>query len=101
MHYGIDLAAPIGAPIRAAASGKVIFTGWNGGYGWFIKLNHGTYKTNYGHLSKIVAANGSYVQKGDLIGLVGATGRAYGSHLHFELEINGKKVDPLLHLKLN
>ncbi|NLW48979.1 MAG: peptidoglycan DD-metalloendopeptidase family protein [Firmicutes bacterium] len=96
MHYGIDLAASLGTPIRAAASGKVAFTGWNGGYGWFIKLDHGTYKTNYGHLSKIVVANGSYVQQGDLIGLVGATGRAYGSHLHFELEISGNKVDPLL-----
>ncbi len=101
MHSGIDLAAPLGAPVRAAASGRVVFTGWNGGYGWFIKVNHGKYRTNYGHLSKIMVSNGSYVRKGDLIGLVGATGRAYGSHLHFELEIDGNKVDPNLYLGKN
>lgn len=100
MHHGIDLAAPIGTPIRAAAAGKVAFTGWNGGYGWFIKLKHGAYNTNYGHLSTILVSNGGYVQRGDLIGLVGATGRAYGSHLHFELEVEGKKVDPLSYLGL-
>lgn len=100
MHHGIDLAAPIGTPIRAAAAGKIAFTGWNGGYGWFIKLKHGAFNTNYGHLSIILVNNGGYVQKGDLIGLVGATGRAYGSHLHFELEVEGKKVDPLPYLGL-
>ena len=101
MHSGIDLAAPLGASVRAAASGRVAFTGWNGGYGRFIKINHGKYRTNYGHLSKIMVSNGSYVRKGDLIGLVGATGRAYGSHLHFELEIGGNKVDPNLYLRWN
>lgn len=98
MHTGIDLAAPAGTPVRTAASGRVVFAGWNGGYGRFIKIDHGKYQTNYGHLSKVMVSNGSYVQKGDLIGLVGATGRAYGSHLHFELEINGAKVDPLDYL---
>lgn len=98
MHTGIDLAAPAGTPVRTAAPGRVVFAGWNGGYGRFIKIDHGNYQTNYGHLSKIMVSNGSYVQKGDLIGLVGATGRAYGSHLHFELEINGAKVDPLAYL---
>ena len=96
MHTGIDLAAPAGTPVRTAAPGRrVVFAGWNGGYGWFINIYYGKYQTNYGHLSKTSVSNGSYVQKGDLIGLVGATGRAYGSHLHFELEINGNKVDPL------
>lgn len=99
LHSGIDLAAPIGAPIRAAASGQVTFSGWNGGYGWFIKLNHGKFRTNYGHLSKIMVRKDSYVQEGDLIGLVGSTGRAFGSHLHFEIEINGVKVDPILYLR--
>lgn len=98
MHTGIDLAAPAGTPVRTAAPGRVVFAGWNGGYGRFIKIDHGKYQTNYGHLSKIMVSNGSYVQKGDLIGLVGATGHAYGSHLHFELEINGAKVDPLVYL---
>ena len=99
MHSGIDLAAPAGTPVQTAAPGRVIFTGWNGGYGRFIRIDHGKYQTNYGHLSKIMVSNGSYVRKGELIGLVGATGRAYGNHLHFELEINGAKVDPLVYLK--
>lgn len=99
MHTGIDLAAPLGTPVRTGAAGRVVFTGWNGGYGRFIKIDHGKYQTNYGHLSKILISNGSHVQQGDLIGLVGATGHAYGSHLHFEVEINGKKVDPLLYLR--
>lgn len=99
MHTGIDLAAPLGTPVRTAAAGRVVFTGWNGGYGRFIKIDHGKYQTNYGHLSKILINNGSQVKQGDLIGLVGATGRAYGSHLHFELEINGRKVDPILYLR--
>jgi murein DD-endopeptidase MepM/ murein hydrolase activator NlpD len=99
MHMGIDLAAPLGTPVRTGAAGRVVFTGWNGGYGRFIKIDHGKYQTNYGHLSKILISKGSNVQQGDLIGLVGATGRAYGSHLHFELEINGKKIDPLLYLR--
>jgi len=99
MHQGIDLAAPLGAPVRAAASGRVVFAGWNGGYGKFVRLTHGKYATNYGHLSKIIVKEGSYVQKGDIIGLVGATGYAFGSHLHFEVEIDGKKVDPITYLK--
>ncbi|NLY73938.1 MAG: peptidoglycan DD-metalloendopeptidase family protein [Firmicutes bacterium] len=99
MHNGIDLAAPLGAPVRAAASGRVVFAGWNGGYGKFVRLMHGKYATNYGHLSQIIVKQGSYVQKGDLIGLVGATGYAFGSHLHFELELDGKKVDPLTYLR--
>lgn len=99
MHAGIDLAAPQGTPVRTAAPGRVVFTGWNGGYGRFVKIDHGRYQTNYGHLAKIMVGEGSYVQKGDLIGLVGATGRAYGYHLHFELEIEGNKVDPLLYLR--
>lgn len=99
MHSGIDLAAPIGTPIMAAASGQVVFTGWNGGYGWFIKINNGKFGTNYGHLSKILVPEDCYVQKGDLIGLVGATGRAFGSHLHFEIEINGIKVDPIPYMR--
>ena len=99
MHTGIDLAAPTGTPVRTAASGRVVFTGWNGGYGRFVKIDHGDYHTNYGHLSKILVCNGSYIRKGDLIGLVGATGHAYGSHLHFELEIDGQKIDPLVYLR--
>ena len=99
MHTGIDLAAPLGTPVWTAAAGRVVFAGWNGGYGRFIKIDHGKYHTNYGHLSRILISNGSHVQQGDLIGLVGATGHAYGSHLHFELEINGTKVDPIQYLR--
>ena len=85
MHSGIDLAAPAGTPVQTAAPGRVVFTGWNGGYGRFIRIDHGKYQTNYGHLSKIMVSNGSYVRKGELIGLV-ALQAGLRNHLHFEVE---------------
>lgn len=98
MHYGLDLAAPFGAKVKAAASGQVIFAGWNGSYGLFIELNHGNIKTLYAHLSRILVKKGNIVRQGQVIGLVGATGRAFGSHLHFEVESHGKKVNPFSYL---
>jgi murein DD-endopeptidase MepM/ murein hydrolase activator NlpD len=94
MHYGLDLAAPIGTPVKAAGAGKITFVGWRGGYGLLIIINHGQYCTYYGHLSKALVIPGTKVQQGDLIAQVGATGHAYGSHLHFEVEENGTKVNP-------
>jgi murein DD-endopeptidase MepM/ murein hydrolase activator NlpD len=94
VHRGLDIAAPTGTPVRAASSGKVIWTGWNGGYGLLIKINHGRYNTCYGHLSRIMVKTGADVKQGQVIGLVGTTGHSYGSHLHFELEIYGIKVNP-------
>jgi murein DD-endopeptidase MepM/ murein hydrolase activator NlpD len=95
MHSGIDLAAPVGTPVKAALAGKVAFTGWYGGYGLLVIINHGRVRTFYGHLSVILVKSGQKVKQGTLVGLVGATGRAYGSHLHFEVERDGRKINPL------
>jgi len=94
MHYGMDLAAPTGTPVVAAIAGEVIFAGRAGGYGLLVKVRNGPYGVNYAHLSKISVSKGDAIRRGDLIGLVGATGNARGSHLHFELELNHKKVNP-------
>lgn len=95
-HYGIDISAPWGTSIRASAQGKVIFTGWDDGYGLTIKINNGYgYSTIYGHLSKILVKKGVWVNKGDIIGRLGSTGRSTGPHLHFEVHKNKKAIDPL------
>ncbi len=97
-HLGIDYAAPIGTPVTAVGDGKVVFTGWKGGYGRFIKIKHnGSYNTTYGHLSRF--ANGikqrGYVKQGQVIGYVGSTGLSTGPHLDFRLIKNGRFVNPL------
>jgi LysM repeat protein len=95
-HTGVDLRAKYGDPVYASAPGKVIFTGVAGGYGNLIQIAHGHgYVTYYGHLSKIYARMGSKVKRGTLIGRVGATGHVTGPHLHFEIRLNGKPLDPL------
>lgn len=99
-HTGIDIGASYGTPIRAVASGRVIFAGWYGGYGNMIIIDHGgRISTVYGHLSKIVVKVGEEVAEGDVIGYVGSTGLSTGPHLHFEVRINGDPVDPLTWLK--
>ncbi len=96
MHTGIDLAAPIGTPVYASDGGKVIFAGWEGAYGYLIKIVHDNeYTTYYGHLSKMSVKSGQRVAKGELIGNVGNTGRSTGPHLHFEVRKNGTPVNPL------
>ncbi len=95
MHSGIDLVASTGTPVKAALAGRVAFAGWQGGYGKLVMINHGRVRTYYGHLSAILVKNGQMVAQNALIGLVGATGRAYGSHLHFEVERDGRKINPL------
>jgi len=95
-HTGVDLRAKYGDPVYASATGKVVFTGVAGGYGNLIKIAHAHgYMTYYGHLSKIYARMGARVKRGTLIGRVGATGRVTGPHLHFEIRLNGKPLDPL------
>ncbi|WP_315674820.1 M23 family metallopeptidase [Clostridium sp. 19966] len=95
MHQGVDIAADLGTPIKAALDGKVIYSSWMEGYGNTIELQHqGEVVTLYGHCSKRIADLGQYVKKGDVIGLVGSTGRSTGPHLHFEVRINGTPVDP-------
>lgn len=95
MHQGLDIAAPMGSPIRAAASGTVVRAGTADDYGNFIEIAHGYgVTTRYAHASKILVKPGTRVSKGDLIGLVGATGRTTGPHLHYEVEVGGRRVDP-------
>jgi murein DD-endopeptidase MepM/ murein hydrolase activator NlpD len=95
MHTGLDIAAGYGTPIRAAAAGTVNYSGRNGGYGNYVRINHGGgLQTAYAHMSRIVASNGSRVSQGQIIGYVGSTGLSTGAHLHYEMIRNGRKVDP-------
>jgi murein DD-endopeptidase MepM/ murein hydrolase activator NlpD len=98
MHEGIDIGAPCGTPIRAAASGTVIFAGWMDGYGNMTLIDHGGgLATGYAHQSAIYVGGGS-VSQGQVIGAVGSTGHSTGCHLHFEVRVNGTPVDPLGYL---
>ncbi|MEY2986964.1 MAG: hypothetical protein RJB13_485 [Pseudomonadota bacterium] len=95
MHKGVDIAAPMGSPIRAAANGTVVRAGTADDYGNYIEIAHGFgVVTRYAHAQKLLVRTGARVSKGDLIGLVGATGRTTGPHLHYEVEVGGRKVDP-------
>lgn len=96
-HKGIDIAAATGTSIKAAASGTVTSAGWNnGGYGYLIIISHGNgVQTYYGHCSSIAVKEGQKVSQGDVIGKVGSTGRSTGSHLHFEIRVNGTAYNPL------
>jgi murein DD-endopeptidase MepM/ murein hydrolase activator NlpD len=99
MHQGIDIGVGYGTPIHAAASGTVIYCGWESGYGNLTVLDHGgDLATAYGHQSSIAVACGQHVNQGDVIGYVGCTGHCFGPHLHFEVRINGAPVDPLGYL---
>ena len=99
-HDGIDLASPRGTPIYAARAGRVAFAGWYYGYGRAVIIAHGGGLTTlYGHASRLVARTGQVVEQGDVIALVGCTGRCTGSHLHFEVRINGRAVNPLPYLR--
>jgi murein DD-endopeptidase MepM/ murein hydrolase activator NlpD len=102
-HQGIDLAAPIGTPIYATADGIVVAAGWNsGGYGNLIKVDHGRgIETRYGHLSAILVSPGQHVVRGQQIARMGSTGRSTGSHLHYEVRIDGGAVNPIPFMKSN
>ena len=97
MHAGIDLAGPHGTPIYATADGTVTNAGWNsGGYGNLIKLDHGRgIETRYGHLAQMLVRSGQQVKRGQLIGRMGSTGRSTGNHLHYEVRIDGRAVNPI------
>ena len=95
-HYGIDFAGHRGTPVLAAGDGVIEKTAYSAGYGRFIIVNHGNdIKTMYSHLRKITAKKGQRVKAGDQIAELGSTGNSTGPHLHFEVRIKGKKVDPL------
>jgi murein DD-endopeptidase MepM/ murein hydrolase activator NlpD len=96
MHAGIDMAGPVGTPIYATADGTVGHAGVRGGYGNLVELEHGAgIATRYGHLSRIMVQAGTRVRRGDLIGLMGSTGRSTGSHLHYEVRLDGRAINPL------
>jgi murein DD-endopeptidase MepM/ murein hydrolase activator NlpD len=100
MHAGVDIPGPIGTPIYATADGIVGRTGWVGGYGNLIELEHGKgIQTRYGHLSSISVTPGTRIKRGQLIGLMGSTGRSTGSHLHYEVRIDGRAVNPMPFLR--
>lgn len=99
MHTGIDIAAPYGTAVRAAASGEVLYAGWVSGYGQVVILDHGGgITTVYAHLSRMLVSEGQSVRAGDVIGRVGRTGLATTAHLHFEVRVDGKAVDPMPYL---
>ncbi len=98
-HSGQDIDAAWGAPVIAGARGKVTFVGWQNGYGQLVVIDHGGgLTTRYGHLSSIVAEQGATVERGELVGKVGSTGRSTGPHLHYEVRINDEPVNPLQYL---
>jgi murein DD-endopeptidase MepM/ murein hydrolase activator NlpD len=103
MHEGVDLVAPAGTPVVAAADGLVVGAAPNGRYGNWIRIEHGGKLASvYGHLSAFATGlqPGTMVSRGDVIGYVGSTGRSTGAHLHFELQVDGKPVNPITHPEL-
>jgi murein DD-endopeptidase MepM/ murein hydrolase activator NlpD len=94
-HNGIDIAAPAGMSVRSAGAGRVTFSGYRGGFGNLVILEHpGGYETRYAHLEKILVKEGEEVPAGHPLGTVGSTGRSTGPHLHFEVRHHGDRVDP-------
>ena len=95
MHAGVDIPGPVGTPVYATADGTVDRAERSGGYGNMVEIDHGKgIATRYGHLSKILVADGTHVHRGQLIALMGSTGRSTGPHLHYEVRIDGHAVNP-------
>ena len=100
MHEGTDFASNAGTPIFATADGVVVYAGWSNGYGNVIKIQHALgFETRFGHLSKLNVTKGQRVSRGDRIGDMGSTGRSTGPHLHYEIRIGGKPVNPMTYIK--
>ena len=101
MHPGIDLSGSYGTPIYATADGTVLRAGWNsGGYGNLVEIDHGRgISTRYGHMSAILVSAGQHVTRGEQIGRMGSTGRSTGNHLHYEVRIDGRAVNPIPFMK--
>jgi murein DD-endopeptidase MepM/ murein hydrolase activator NlpD len=98
-HRGLDISARRGTPVHAPADGVVVFAGRNGGLGKTLRISHGFgYTTVYGHLDTIEVEAGTEVHRGDEIGLLGNTGRSTGPHLHYEVELDGRAVNPLYYI---
>ncbi len=100
LHTGIDIPAPTGTSIYAAAAGRVIHSGWIRGYGYAIMIDHGGGIISlYGHCSSLIAAADQVVARGEIIAKVGSTGWSTGPHVHFEVRENGDYVDPKPYLR--
>ena len=100
MHRGLDIASRSGTDVKAADGGKVVFTGYKGAYGNLVEIDHENgYKTRYAHNSKILVKTGERVYKGQTIAKMGSTGRSTGSHLHFEVLVNGSNKNPSNYVK--
>lgn len=109
-HTGVDISAPYGVPVKASNDGKVIYSGWYGGYGKVVIIDHGNmdcgsqkgkrFSTLYAHMSSISVGNGSTVRKGQLLGYEGTTGYSTGPHVHFEVRIEGKPNNPLSFVRI-
>lgn len=100
IHMGVDISVPTGTPVRATADGVVSFAGYHSGYGRIVVIDHGAgCTTHYAHLSRTEVITGQRIHRGDVIALSGASGRATGPHLHYEVRINGVAVNPYPYLK--
>ena len=99
-HPGMDIANDMGTPIVATADGVVEYAGWNsGGYGNMVDINHGNgIMTRYGHASQVVVSTGQQVKRGQLIAYMGSTGFSTGPHVHYEVHVNGQRVNPISYL---
>ena len=99
-HPGMDIANDMGTPIVATADGVVEYAGWNsGGYGNMVDINHGNgIMTRYGHASQVVVSTGQHVKRGQLIAYMGSTGFSTGPHVHYEVHVNGNRVNPISYL---
>lgn len=101
-HNGLDMAGPMGTPIYATADGIVGRAQWVGGYGNYVEINHGgEIQTRYGHMSQLLVQPGARVSRGQQIGLMGSTGRSTGSHLHYEVRVDGRPINPVPFLSGN
>lgn len=98
-HSGVDINGNTGDPIKATADGIVVMAGWMGGYGRMVIVDHGKYQTRYAHLSSMKVIPGMEVRRGEVIGGMGASGRATGTHLHYEVRVNGIAINPYPFLK--
>jgi murein DD-endopeptidase MepM/ murein hydrolase activator NlpD len=100
MHEGTDFAGAHGSPIYATADGQVIHAGWESGYGNLVKIRHDFgIETRYAHMSKVHVKVGQNVSRGDRIGDMGNTGRSTGTHLHYEVRVNGRAINPMTYIK--
>ncbi len=95
MHSGVDLKGRVGDPVKATAKGRVTFAGYKGDYGYVVMVKHANgYETRYAHLTRTRVKKGQYIEVGDIVGLLGSTGRSTGPHLHYEVLHNDKKLNP-------